>query len=124
MLTVGAVATVLLGFVFGPVLGSGSLPTVFVMLSASLFVMGLVYGPLGAWLPTLFPPFVRYTGVSVAFNTGGIIGGAVVAVEAQRIAMMGGIAMIGLFLTIAGLLTLAGIWLARPPQADAISHLA
>ncbi|QZP06858.1 MFS transporter [Caenibius sp. WL] len=122
VLTVGAVATVLLGFVFGPVLGSGSLPTVFVMLSASLFVMGLVYGPLGAWLPTLFPPFVRYTGVSVAFNAGGIIGGAVVAVEAQRIAMMGGIAMIGLFLTIAGLLTLAGIWLARPPHADAMSH--
>lgn len=70
----------------------------------------------------MFPPFVRYTGVSVAFNAGGIIGGAVVAVEAQRIAMMGGIAMIGLFLTIAGLLTLAGIWLARPPHADAMSH--
>ena len=118
VLGVGAVATVLLGFVFGPVLGSSSLPVVFVMLSVSLFVMGLVYGPLGAWLPTLFPPFVRYTGVSVAFNTGGIIGGAVVAVEAQRIAMEGGIALIGLFLTIAGLATLAGVGMARPHSDD------
>ena len=114
ILAIGAVATVLLGLVFGPVLGASSLPVVFVTLAASLFVMGLVYGPLGAWLPTLFPPFVRYTGVSVAFNAGGIIGGAVVAVEAQRIAMTGGIALIGLFLTIAGLLTLAGVYLARP----------
>ena len=118
ILAIGAVATVLLGLVFGPVLGASSLPVVFVTLAASLFVMGLVYGPLGAWLPTLFPPFVRYTGVSVAFNAGGIIGGAVVAVEAQRIAMAGGIALIGLFLTIAGLLTLAGVYFARPEPVE------
>ncbi|TXH12361.1 MAG: MFS transporter [Gammaproteobacteria bacterium] len=116
VLCTGAVATALLGLVFGPVLGEGSLAVVFATLALSLFIMGLVYGPLGAWLPTLFPPFVRYTGVSVAFNAGGIIGGAVVAVEAQRIAMTGGVAMIGLFLTIAGLLTFAGLMLARPTR--------
>ena len=33
-----------------------------------LFVMGLVYGPLGAWLPGLFPARVRYTGASICFN--------------------------------------------------------
>ena len=114
VLAVGAVATALLGAVFGPVLGEASLLLVFVTLAASLFVMGLVYGPLGAWLPTLFPPLVRYTGVSVAFNAGGIIGGAVVAVEAQRITMEGGIALVGLFLTVAGLVTLAGVRVARP----------
>ncbi len=114
VLATGAVATALLGAVFGPVLGEASLPIVFVTLAASLFVMGLVYGPLGAWLPTLFPPLVRYTGVSVAFNAGGIIGGAVVAVEAQRITMEGGIALVGLFLTVAGLVTLAGVRVARP----------
>ena len=114
VLAVGAVATALLGAVFGPVLGEASLLLVFVTLAASLFVMGLVYGPLGAWLPTLFPPLVRYTGVSVAFNAGGIIGGAVVAVEAQRITMEGGIALVGLFLSVAGLVTLAGVGVARP----------
>jgi hypothetical protein len=35
-----------------------------------LFLMGLVYGPLGAWLPGLFPARVRYTGASLAFNVG------------------------------------------------------
>ncbi len=45
------------------------------MLSFALLVMGFTYGPLGAWLPTLFPVPLRYTGVSVAFNGGGIIGG-------------------------------------------------
>eukprot|EP01034_Spumella_vulgaris_P014685 gene14685-18767_t len=36
-----------------------------------MVLMGLVYGPLGAWLPGLFPARVRYTGASVAFNVGG-----------------------------------------------------
>jgi hypothetical protein len=37
-------------------------------LAAALLVMGFVYGPLGGWMPTLFPVTVRYTGMSVAFN--------------------------------------------------------
>lgn len=117
VLGVGALATALLGFAFGPTLADGSLVQVLIVLSAGLFVMGLVYGPLGAWLPTLFPPLVRYTGISVAFNAGGIIGGALIAVEAQRISMDGGVALVGLFLTAAGLVTLAGVRLARPAFA-------
>lgn len=118
VLGIGAIATALLGLVFGPVLGAASLTVVFLTLAIGLFVMGLVYGPLGAWLPTLFPPLVRYTGVSVAFNAGGIIGGAVVAVEAQRLSMDGGIALVGLFLTAAGLVTFVGVNLAKVRRVD------
>jgi hypothetical protein len=56
-------------------LGSGSLPVIGVFLALALFTMGFVYGPLGAWLPGLFPARVRYTGASMAFNLGGILGG-------------------------------------------------
>jgi hypothetical protein len=34
---------------------------IWLFLSIALFVMGFVYGPLGAWLPSLFPPAIRYT---------------------------------------------------------------
>jgi len=44
--------------------------------------MGFVYGPLGAWLPSLFPARVRYTGVSVAFNIAGVLGGALTPIAA------------------------------------------
>src|SRR3546814_14867663 len=76
VLSWGCAATVGIGFLFGPSLASGSWPVVALGLSASLFVMGLVYGPLGMWLPGLFPVRVRYTGASVAFNVGGRLGGA------------------------------------------------
>jgi hypothetical protein len=113
-LALGAAATVLLGFVFGPGLASGSPGLVFVTLSAALFVMGYVYGPLGAWLPTLYPPLVRYSGVSVAFNAGGIVGGALTPFVAQAMAASGNLLFVGSLISLAGLLTLVGVLTARP----------
>ncbi|QOJ23009.1 MAG: MFS transporter [Gammaproteobacteria bacterium] len=113
VLTWGCVATIGVGMMFGPLLGSGSLWLVWVSLSLALFVMGFVYGPLGAWLPSLFPPRVRYTGASVAFNAGGILGGAVAPIAAQALSEIGGTAIVGLYLTMAGMFSLTGLLLAR-----------
>ncbi|MCW1402242.1 MFS transporter [Novosphingobium sp. MW5] len=113
-LALGAAATVVLGFVFGPGLQSGSLFTVFATLSAALLVMGYVYGPLGAWLPTLYPPLVRYSGVSVAFNAGGIVGGALTPFVAQGMAASGNLMFVGMLISVAGLMTLVGVLTARP----------
>jgi hypothetical protein len=113
----GAAGTLLLGLVFGPGLQSGALFPVFLTLAAALTVMGLVYGPLGAWLPTLFPVPVRYTGVSIAFNAGGMIGGGLAPIAAQLIATDHGINGVGGILLVAGLLSLVGVWLAKPANA-------
>lgn len=71
--------------------------------------MGFVYGPLGAWLPSLFPPAVRYTGVSVAFNIGGVIGGWLTPLTAQAIAERSGLAAVGLYLSAAAGLSLVAL---------------
>jgi len=81
-----------------------------------LLVMGLTYGPLGAWLPSLYPVGVRYTGISIAFNCGGILGGAFAPFAASWLAAQGGVAWVGLFLTLAGGVTLAGVALAPRPR--------
>lgn len=116
MLT-GAVMTMALGMVFGAGLTSGSLLTIFVTLSAALVVMGFVYGPLGSWLPTLFPVTVRYSGISLAFNVGGIVGGALTPIGAQMLAEAGQGSNAGLLLSLAGLATLIGVLAARPASA-------
>lgn len=117
VLTWGCAATIGMGLIFGSLLGSGSLWLVWIGLSLALFVMGFVYGPLGAWLPSLFPPRVRYTGASVAFNAGGILGGAVAPIVAQALSEIGGTSIVGLYLTIAGVFSLAGLMLARRLEA-------
>ena len=117
MLT-GGVMTVVLGAVFGAGLTSGSLPVIFLTLSAALMVMGFVYGPLGSWLPTLFPVTVRYSGISLAFNVGGIVGGALTPIGAQKMAELGQGGIVGLLLSLAGLATLIGVAVAKEhPQA-------
>jgi predicted MFS family arabinose efflux permease len=113
MLAWGAAGTVVLGLVFGPALAGGSLTLVFATLAAGLFVMGFVYGPLGGWMPRLFPVTVRYTGMSIAFNCGGVVGGAVAPIAAQMLSAAGGTSLVGLFLCVAGLLTLFGVMVGR-----------
>lgn len=117
VLTGGAVATALLGLVFGPGLSSGSPWLVFGTLALALLIMGFTYGPLGGWLPRLFPVTLRYSGISLAFNLGGILGGAVTPILAQWMAAEGLGGQVGLLLSAAGLFTLVGVLAARPAAA-------
>jgi metabolite-proton symporter len=118
VLAFGAAATIATGLMLAPMLGSGSLLLVAAFLSLALFVMGFVYGPLGAWLPGLFPARVRYTGASVAFNLGGILGGGLAPFLAQRLADEGGLAPVGLYLAAAGLASLVAVLSQRRPAHD------
>jgi MFS family permease len=113
----GAALTIPAGFLLSPCLGSGSLAAIFAFLSLALFLMGFVYGPLGAFLPALFPARVRYTGASMAFNVGGILGGALAPVIAQALAERGGLWLVGLYLSGAALVTLIAL-VVRPRAAE------
>lgn len=115
----GAIATILVGLYFSAGLRSGSTLLVFATLSAALFTMGFVYGPLGGWLASLYPVEVRYSGVSVAFNAGGIIGGAVTPLLAKQMTNAGAGGLVGGLLVAAGALTLVGVLQARVIPADA-----
>ncbi|MDP9008576.1 MAG: MFS transporter [Pseudomonadota bacterium] len=116
VLIIGCAVAIPVGLLFAPSLTSGSLVTVWLFLSIALFVMGLVYGPLGAWMPSLFPARVRYTGVSVAFTVGGILGGGIAPIVAQSLAINGGLWWVGFYLSTAALVSLVALLtLGRPP---------
>lgn len=109
MLRWGFAGCILSGIAMGPMLGAASLWIVFAWLALSLFAMGFAYGPLGGWLPSLFEPGVRYTGVSITFNLGGILGGALAPIAAQALAARGGLALVGVYLVVAGVLSFGGL---------------
>ena len=50
----GCIGTIFTGFLTGPMMGGGSLTMIALFLCIALFMMGFVYGPLGAFLPSLF----------------------------------------------------------------------
>jgi MFS family permease len=120
VLVVGCVATLVVAVLLRPMLGSGSLATTALFLALALLAMGFVYGPLGAWLPDLFPARVRYTGASLAFNIGGILGGGLTPLIAQRLADQGGLGPVGLYLGFAAAVSLVALLLC--PQRDTLDE--
>ena len=118
VLIVGCFGTIGLGVLLAPMLGSGSLLVIWAFLSLALYVMGFVYGPLGAFLPSLFPARVRYTGVSLAFNIGGILGGGIAPLLAQALADRGGLRYVGLYLGVAACVSLAALLLVGPRRQN------
>ncbi|CAN5467253.1 MFS transporter [soil metagenome] len=113
----GTIAAIIVGLLLAPALQSGSLTIIFAGLSVALFVMGFVYGPLGAWLPGLFPARVRYTGVSMAFNLAGILGGGLTPVAAQALAQFGGLIWVGLYLAVLSAVSLVALLALRQRAA-------
>ncbi len=124
VLLYGAAATMLLGLVFGPGLNAASLTTVGATLALALFVLAFVHAPLGAWLSSLFPVSVRYSGISLAFTIGGVAGGALSPVAAQMLASGGSGSSVGVLISLAGLLTFLGVLLSRPAAIAAAGETA
>ena len=120
VLIAGCLGTIVAGLLMPVLMSGGSLTGLFAFLALGLTMMGFVYGPLGAWLPGLFPPRVRYTGASIAFNIGGVLGGGLTPLIAQTLAGHGrGLVPVGLYLAGAALISLIALLpLKRPPITD------
>ena len=62
--------------------GLAGLYTALVLISTSL---GLTYGPLAAWYSEIFPASIRFSGVSITYALGAILGGAFAPLIAQML---------------------------------------
>ncbi len=112
VLAAGCVGTLVAGFLMAPMMGAGPWG-VFAYLSLALVLMGFVYGPLGGWLPSLYPARVRYTGVSMAFNLAGVVGGGATPIVAQALAAEHGLAPVGLYVAASATISLVALLAAR-----------
>ncbi|MEQ1909585.1 MAG: MFS transporter [Vicinamibacterales bacterium] len=111
-LIVVTVLIALFGLVMGPLFQAGTIGAV-LTLCVGLSLMGLTYGPLGTVLSELFPTAVRYTGSSLTFNLAGIFGASLAPSIATSLARNYGLAFVGYYLSVAALLTLAGLLATR-----------
>jgi hypothetical protein len=107
VLSGGCLFAVAASFLLAPMLSSGSLILIWLYSCIGLFAMGLIYGPLSAFLTGLFPARVRYSGASIAFNIAGVLGGGLTPVIAVSLsAQRGGLALVGYYLGAAALVSL------------------
>lgn len=110
VLMLGSALAIGSGFCMAPLLGSGNVVQVAVFLAIDLFLMGFTFGPMGALLPEIFPTAVRYTGASMSYNIGGIIGASIAPFIAQKLVSYGGLPWVGYYVSVAGLISLIAVY--------------
>jgi metabolite-proton symporter len=109
VLLTGSAAALGSGFLLPVLLASDNIIAVFTFLALELFLMGITFAPLGALLPELFPTRLRYTGASVAYNLGGILGASLAPYIAQRLVVEGGLAWVGYYVSAAALVSFLAV---------------
>jgi MFS family permease len=101
-----------------PVLLGSSMFGIFCLLALELFLMGFTFAPLGAMLPELFPTRLRYTGASVAYNLGGILGASLAPYIAQRLVVQGGLARVGYYVSAAAVISFVAVLTMRETRYE------
>lgn len=111
-------AIIVFGLTFPLFLGAGPGARVQVFLLVGLGLMGLTFGPMGALLPELFPPAVRYTGASFSYNVAGILGASLAPYLATALVARGGVDWVGYYLAGMGVLTLLALLAGRETRTS------
>ncbi|GAA1048196.1 MFS transporter [Arthrobacter russicus] len=114
----------LFGLCFVPLVAGGFVGAM-AWLIIGFTLMGLTFGPMGAFLPELFPTNVRYTGSAVSYNLASILGAAVAPFIAVALwqAAQGSTWLVGVYLSSMAVLTLIALYLSKETKdADLVAQ--
>lgn len=116
----GAVLLGIWGFVLFPLIDTGSFLWITVAICVGQVFVSMMYGPQAAFLAELFTTRVRYSGASLGYQLGAILGGALAPLIATAIlAEFGGTFGISVYIAIACVITVISVLLLQETyQAD------
>lgn len=96
---------------------TGNIVWYFVALFVMTFGLGLSYGPQASLYAEMFPANVRYSGVSIGYALGAILGGAFAPMIAEALfGATGQSWTIGVYIAIAAVVSLIGVSLVKEPK--------
>jgi len=92
--------------------------------SVGMLAFAVLYGPMGAYLPELFGTRLRYSGASVSYNLGGVLGGAFAPILAASLLILaGGSWAISLYIALMALLSFACVFFLSETHLTDISEV-
>ena len=80
-----------------------------VFLCVGFALMGIAFGPIGAFLPELFDANVRYSGSGIGYNLAAIVGAAFVPTIATWLSSHWGVHSVGLYLAVMAVCCLVSV---------------
>lgn len=105
----GAILTGAWGFVLFPLIDTGNFWLTVVAISGGLMALGMMYGPQAAFFTELFSTDVRYSGASLGYQMGAIIGGAFAPTIATILWTGYDIFWVSVYIAIASVLSLISV---------------
>ena len=106
----GAVLTALWSFALFPLIDTGNFYLVIVGVTGGLVFLGMMYGPQAAFFAELFSTEVRYSGASLGYQIGAIIGGSFAPTIATLLWKNYDIFWVSAYIAFASLLSLISVY--------------
>jgi len=105
----GAILTGVWAFALFPLIDTGNFWLIVLGLSGGLMFLGMMYGPQAAFFTELFSTEVRYSGASLGYQTGAILGGAFAPTIATILWTEYSIVWVSVYIAIASALSLVSV---------------
>ncbi|MEJ6669291.1 MAG: MFS transporter [Pseudomonadales bacterium] len=105
----GAILTGLWGFALFPLIDTGNPFAICFAVTMGLVFLGMQYGPQAAFFTELFSTEVRYSGASLGYQLGAIVGGALAPTIAVLLWNNFGIFYVSVYIALAAILTLTSL---------------
>ena len=106
----GAVLTALWSFAIFPLVATGNFYFVVLAIAGGLTFLGMMYGPQAAFFAELFSTEVRYSGASLGYQIGAIIGGSFAPTIATLLWKNYDIFWVSVYIAFASLLSLVSVY--------------
>jgi|TARA_B110000971_G_C20015336_1_gene503634 MFS family permease len=106
---IGAVLTGIWSFALFPLIDTGNFWLIVLGIGGGLVFLGLMYGPQAAFFTELFSTEVRYSGASLGYQIGAIVGGAFAPIVATYLWYEYDIIWVSVYITIASGLSLLSV---------------
>ena len=105
----GAILGGFFAFALFPLIDTGSFWLIVLAMSGAQIFLSMMYGPQAAFLTELFSTEVRYSGASLGYQLGAILGGAMAPIIATALWKDFGTIYISVYIAIASVLTLISV---------------
>ncbi len=105
----GAILTGLWAYAIFPLVDSGNFYLIVLAITIGLVFVGMMYGPQAAFFTELFSTEVRYSGATLGYQFGAILGGAFAPTIAAFLWNNYGIFWVSVYISLASLLTLFSV---------------
>ena len=105
----GAILTGVWAFALFPLIDTGNFWLIVLGLSGGLMFLGMMYGPQAAFFTELFSTEVRYSGASLGYQMGAILGGAFAPTIATILWKEYSIVWVSVYIAIASVLSLISV---------------